>query len=190
MLSRNLDPLHEKACNPKSHSKVTPAGREVFMRTSGSTWEEALDSSGKIRKGSQERRHSGLSPSILSSGNHLPAEGPGGSQTWCPAFSAAGANQSEPLFPGHSHWLREGPKLSPAEISPRISCSGRKLSVFLNSGCWKDVMLELLAAISPLLPISVNTRLGGGGLKQGRESPYWAKFYIQGYLPLRHTLHS
>lgn len=62
---QDLHPLDEKACNPKTHSKVTHAGREVLMRTSGRAKEEGLDSSGKIREGSQERRHTGLSPAFF-----------------------------------------------------------------------------------------------------------------------------
>lgn len=55
----NLYWMDEKAHHQKNHSgAITHPGREVLMRTSGSTQEEALDSwgrPGEVREGLQER---------------------------------------------------------------------------------------------------------------------------------------
>lgn len=156
--------MGEKAYNPENHSDVTHAGGEAFVRTSGYTWEEALDSSGKVREGLKERRHSGAPPQHPFLWELLCFPPCGlfpGPRHCAPPLSVAGTNQSEPLSPGHSDWLREGPKLSPESFPWGSSAREENCLLPLNSGCWVVVTLELLAAISPFSPISVNIQHRG-----------------------------
>ena len=147
--------MGEKAYNPETHSDVTHAGRGVFVRTSGCTWEEALDSSGKVREGLKERRHSGASlqhPFLWELLCFPPCRRFPGPRHCAPPLSAAGTNQSEPLSPGHSDWLREGPKLSPESFPWGSSAREENCLLTLNSGCWMVVKVRTISCHLPLLP--------------------------------------